>query len=477
MATGTAISTTTPVVAAARGNPVLEMFLFCQLIGLVRYSIIAWVGDWFVPVAGAVQYGSVMLLPILLHGYSVSRQPGDGLIRPARAWVTLVSIVVLVQTAAGFGWGYDTREIVQDSVGFFTLLAFVSLGATAKFWDDIWIPAMRMLLLAFAVNLVGMMEMGSVLSSLSGDLTDRVARDLVAYRSQHALALWPIVLLTCRERSRRARLFIIVVVGFGFVQQVLFQKRLGTLDFLVYGSLFLFWMPRSVGSTVQQRLRAHLEERRLRQMCLSFAVAGCLLVAITMPAMFMAQASSLADRFLGSHPKMNKSEEGWLTAVMFENERFEIARYLFEDFDAQEWVIGRGMGGYFNVPFVMTGNETRDNALAESLYLSDVNAIGRRSLEVGALFPFIKGGVILMVVVYAGMLAAILRWRRCLTDPLSTACLYVSSYEVLYLLQGGGFQMNSCFRLLMYGACLGRCLSKGMGWRRGIGRTIREGMR
>ena len=477
MATGTAVSTNSAVVAAARGNAVLELFLFCQLIGLVRHSIIPWVGDWFLPITGAVQYGSVVLLPILLHMYSVSRKPGDGLIGPAMLWVSLVSLVVLVQSAVGFGWGYDTREIVQDSIGFFTLLAFVGLGSSAKFWDDMWIPAMRMLLLAFAVNLVGMMDMGSVLSSLSGNLTDRVARDLVAYRSQHALSLWPIVLLTCRERSRRAQIFMILLAAFGFVQQVLFQKRLGTLDFLVYGSLFLFWMQRSVGPSNRERARAADEERWLRRTIFGMLALGILSVVCVMPGLFVAQATALGERFLGTSSAMDKSESGMLSALVFENERFQIARYLFDDFDTHEWVIGRGMGGYFNVPIVMTGNDARDESVIESLYLSDVNAVGRRALEVGALFPFLKGGMILMVVVYGGMLAAILRWRRCLADPLSRACLYVSAYEMLYLLQGGGFQMNCCFRLLMHGACLGRCLSKGVGWRRRSGTDSREGVR
>ena len=135
--------------------------------------------------------------------------------------------------------------------------------------------------------------------------------------------------------------------------------------------------------------------------------------------------------------------------LTYQNERFYEVGMFLETLEPQEWVLGRGFGGYF-VP--------RDEEWG--VWLDDVREFGRRQLHVGGLMPFFKGGLVLAVAYYSGLLLALLRGCRQLRDPFAAAAFFVVAIHALFLLQEGWFVMSMSYDLTMVGLCMGYLLSQ-----------------
>ena len=73
---------------------------------------------------------------------------------------------------------------------------------------------------------------------------DRAGIGIVAYRTQGALAFWPLLFLTARQRRTRTAFFIYSAVFFVLAQQILFQKRGPTVRILLFVLVFLVVLPR-----------------------------------------------------------------------------------------------------------------------------------------------------------------------------------------------------------------------------------------
>jgi hypothetical protein len=132
---------------------------------------------------------------------------------------------------------------------------------------------------------------------------------------------------------------------------------------------------------------------------------------------------------------------------------------MFDDFSPWEWMIGRGMGGHFTIEITLNANDAVREQQYLSNYLEDAGEFGRRGIEIGWLMPFLKGGLALSGLIGFGVLNAILRIGRLRSDPVSVAAWTWLAIEVLYLTQGGNFVVSTSFRLILLGACLGRCLA------------------
>jgi hypothetical protein len=272
---------------------------------------------------------------------------------------------------------------------------------------------------------------------------DRAGISIVAYRTQGALAFWPLLFLTARLRRTRAAFLIYASVFFVLAQQILFQKRAPTLRVLLFALLFLVVLPR-----LQRRTPAHDRRRGWP----AFAAAGALVLAVSLgaaPWLFEGQLEGLLNRLSGQ--RYSGGAAGMLT---WENERFYEAAMFLRTLEPHELVLGRGFGGHF-VP----------DTPGWGVYMDDLNAVARRQLHVGALMPFFKGGLALAVVYYAGLAFALVRGRRFLDEPMAAAAFFVVLLHALFLLQEGWFIMSACFDLVMVGLCMGYLLSRERGAR------------
>jgi len=295
-------------------------------------------------------------------------------------------------------------------------------------------PLLVLLLLGLAVNAIGMTQMTSVVTEADAD--DRAGVEIVAYRTQGALAFWPLLFLTARQRSGRVAALVYAAVFFVLAQQVLFQKRGPTVRVLLVVLVFLLVLPRLRPRSLPARRRSTW----------TFATVGAIALAVAMtaaPWLFGGQLEGLLGRLSGRAYRGGAA--GMLT---WENERFFEAAMFLRTVEPQEVLVGKGFGGYF-VP----------DTPGWGVYLDDVGGVARRELHVGALMPFFKGGVALAGVYYAGLALALLRGRRFLHEPRTAAAFFVVLVHAVFLLQEGWFIMSASFDLFMVGLCLGHLLS------------------
>lgn len=425
---------------AAMGALCFKTFLVAQFFSLTRLFFVQRLGDGAGVAAGQIGILSVALLVPAVVAYGL-RSGGllGTLAAPARLWSMAVLVLAVALTL--YGWlekGYQMSAVAHDLVPYLVIVASVALGSIPRVAQD----ADRTIVLLFAaallVNGLGMTEMTRVVSE--ADAEDRAGISTVAYRTQGALAFWPLLLLTARLRSHRTALLIFAGVFFVLAQQILFQKRAPTVRVGLFVLVFLWLLPRvGLGGPGTRGGGA-----RLRRMFV-LTGAAALLVALTVaPWLFEGQLAGLSRRLRG------EAYTGGVAAMLsWENERFFEAAMFLGTLEPQELILGRGFGGYF-VP----------DAPGWGVWLDDVSEFGRRQLHVGLLMPLFKGGLVLASVYYAGLLLALVRGRRARREPLAAAAFFVVLLHALFLLQEGWFIMSASLDLVMVGLSMGHLLSR-----------------
>ena len=361
------------------------------------------------------------------------------LVPAARGWVTVV--LALSSFLFLYGWlvkGNVITAAVHDLAPYLVLLAAAVLGSIPRVWQDSDGLVIVLFAAALVVNAAGMTEMTQVVTESYAE--DRAGIGIVAYRTQGALAFWPLLFLTARLRRPLVALLAFVGVFFVLAQQILFQKRAPTFRIALFVVAFLFVIP---WLAARPRSKAP-SEGRVRAWFLATAAISLGLALAIAPWLFQGQIAGLAERISGQ--RYSGGAAGMLT---WENERFFEAGMFLGTLEPQELVFGRGFGGYF-VPY----------APGWGVWLDDVNEFGRRQLHVGGLMPFFKGGLALSLAYYGGLVLALFRGARYLFEPFAAAAFFVVLLHALFLLQEGFFIMSLSFDLVMVGLCMGHLLSR-----------------
>jgi hypothetical protein len=420
----------------------LKAFLCAQFLSLTRLFFSNHLGDGVATYASMAGLLSVGLLVPAVAAYGAASGTVFGrLVEGGRLWVCGLGLVAV--SLFFYGWlvrGYALAPSAHDFAPYAVLLASAILGSLPKVWRDIDRTLLALFAVGLVINLLGMTEMSRVVSEATSE--DRAGVSIVAYRTQGALAFWPLLFLTARYRRPAIAWLIYAGVFFVLGQQILFQKRSPTFRVALFVLVFLVILPRMV------RVRA-AAERRARVLFAAaggLAVAGALAVA---PWLFEGQMLGLAHRLSGE--AYSGGAAGMLTT---ENERFFEARLFLSTLQPEEVVVGRGFGGYF-----------RPDASWWGIWLEDVGEFGRRQLHVGGLMPFFKGGLLLTAAYYSGAALAVSRGIRARGEPLAVAALFVVLLHLLFLLQESWFVMSVSFDLTMVGLCLGHLLSRDLGAR------------
>ena len=340
-----------------------------------------------------------------------------------------------------YGWlgkGNVITAAVHDLAPYLVLLASAVLGSIPRVWSDSDRMVVLLFIVALFINVVGMGEMTRVVTESYAE--DRAGVGIVAYRTQGALAFWPLLFLTARQRQPRIALLAFAGVFFVLAQQILFQKRAPTFRVALFVLAFLFVLP---WLSPRPAAKEPSEGRVWARFLGTGAIALTLALALA-PWLFQGQIAGLAERISGQ--RYSGGAAGMLT---WENERFFEAGMFFRTLEPQELLLGRGFGGYF-VP----------DAPGWGLWLDDVQEFGRRQLHVGGLMPFFKGGLALSLAYYGGLLLALRRGARFIAEPFAAAAFFVVLLHALFLLQEGFFIMSVSFDLVMVGLCMGHLLSR-----------------
>lgn len=415
------------------GTLAFQVFLLAQFLSLTRLFWSTRAGDAVSALASLAGLLSVALLApaVLAYGLGVSSLFGT-LVPAARAWVA--AVLGLSSFLFFYGWLLKDNVVtaaLHDLAPYLVLVASAILGSVPRAWEDSDGFLVLLFVVALAINAAGMTEMTRVVTESYAE--DRAGVGIVAYRTQGALAFWPLFLLTARLRQPRIALLAFAGVFFVLAQQILFQKRAPTFRIALFVFVFLFMLP---------RLRPRSEGRVRAWFLGTAAVALCLAVALA-PWLFHGQIAGLAERISGQ--RYTGGAAGMLT---WENERFFEASMFLGTLEPQEWIFGRGFGGYFVPP-----------APGWGVWLDDVQEFGRRQLHVGGLMPFFKGGLALSLAYYCGLALALFRGARSRAEPFAAAAFYVVLLHALFLLQEGFFIMSLSFDLVMVGLCMGHLLS------------------
>lgn len=419
----------------------LTGFLAAQFVSLTRVFLIDYLGGIAAYAASQAGLVSVGLLPVAVLAYGLRSGSLLGRLVPgARLWATLV--LLLSGLLFLYGWieqEYRIEPVLHDLAPYLVIVLCAVLGSMSRVWEDADGPLVALFVAALAVNALGMTGMTEVVSEAQPD--DRAGIGITAYRTQGALAFWPLLLLTARLRRRRVALLAFAGVCFVVAQQILFQKRAPTLRIALFLLVFFLVLPRLPGA---RRWLLPGGERWVRTAFAGTVLVGLLVAGTLAPWLFRGQLEGLRDRISGE--RYAGGAAGMLT---YQNERFYEVGMFLETLEPQEWVLGRGFGGYF-VP--------RDEEWG--VWLDDVREFGRRQLHVGGLMPFFKGGLVLAVAYYSGLLLALLRGCRQLRDPFAAAAFFVVAIHALFLLQEGWFVMSMSYDLTMVGLCMGYLLSQ-----------------
>ena len=430
---------------AALGALCLKGFLLAQFLSLTRLFFSHHFGDGVTVYASQAGLLSVALLFPAVVAYGLGSGSLFGTLVPgARAWTLIVLVLALMLFFYGWlGQGYLVTAVAHDFAPYLVILAGVVLGSIPQVWRDTDRLLVGLLAAGLLVNAIGMTEMTQVVSESYAE--DRAGTTTLAYRTQGALAFWPLLFLTARLRRPWVAFLIFAGVFFVLAQQVLFQKRSPTLRVALFTLVFVVVLP---------ALRARfgpspgtLGERRTLGL---FAGAGVMALAVALtvaPWLFRGQLAGLTQRLSG------EAYRGGATAMLTtENERFFEAALFMRGLSPGEIAFGRGFGGYF-----------KPDASWWGIWLDDVGEFGRRQLHVGALMPFFKGGLVFALAYYSGVALALLRGARALRAPFAAAAFFVVLLHALFLLQEGFFIMSASFDLVVVGLSMGHLLSRDRG--------------
>jgi hypothetical protein len=425
----------------ALGTLALHGFLLAQFVSLTRLFWSGRLGDGVSAIASLAGILSVALLlaAVLVYGLRAGH-PLGGLVDGARLWV--VAVAGLAMALFVYGWqvrGYRIQPVAHDLCPYLVVLGAAVLGSLSRAWADLERPLVALLLAALVVNALGMTEITDVVSEDFAE--DRAGISILAYRTQGALAFWPLLFLTARQRRPAAAFLVYVSVFFVLAQQILFQKRGPSVRVLLFVLVFLLVLP---------RLRRGRAATPATRGWAAFAGAGAVVAAVALgsaPWLFEGQLAGLLQRLSGE-----RYSGGAAAMLTWQNERFFEAGMFLRTLEPQELVLGRGFGGHF-VP----------DTPRWGVYMDDLDSVARRQLHVGGLMPFFKGGLALALVYYAGLVLALARGRRFLDEPLAAAAFFVVLLHAVFLLQEGWFIMSAAFDLVMVGLCMGHLLSRERG--------------
>jgi len=420
-----------------------------QWFSLGRALFIQYFGEWVNEIAAAMNGISIISLVIAIFWYL--RKFGNPLSGAARLWISLVAGITLICTVRGFLAGLIPKFVVLDLLAFVSLPCFVVLGSIPRAFEDLRRVWFYVLFLSIPLNLLAMSDLSGFTSELRGGV--RVARETISYRTHNTLDVVLLVGAFAFTLAPWQRL--VVAVGFCqiILMQILYQKRLETAYYGLAACACL-WVWSIEAGAWRGRLRKNIRQ---------FFIAGIVILSFVLAVqgrLLIPQAQALVDRTTGRSEDV-EFKSGAARYFFLDNERIQIVLESLGTLSVPEVIFGRGMGGAaewagFNTAVL---DSTSSEEVWAALYLPDYRFFGRRSFEIGAATPVLKGGVVFWLAIYSVYILFLMRMRQITQSLAGRLCVVIVLFQLPYAFFGGDFNVSSIFQMGNYAACLGMGLA------------------
>ena len=293
---------------------------------------------------------------------------GLGLRRMMR-YIEFFCAYLIILFMLGLWSDHVFRNILDDLFIYSFILLFMILGQFDAAWDDLerilWIPCLLMTIFC----IIGLKyEAFSLAVDYSSEYAktdgDRWAVMTLGYQNSDSMGLWPIVFaLGVLKKRISLSTFIALLLFFAFMfLQVWFQKRAPSIRGVVY-LLSVLYMVRKMQIGSVWIIAPML-----------LFVGGIILYELSNTLNF----SLLIERF--------QSEED-LTKIGGRTAEIEA---MLSGYGLLDWLIGRGLGGYYLI----------DNWSAGIQKVTNSGITGRAYMHLGFFLPLLKGGLIFSFIYY-----------------------------------------------------------------------------
>jgi hypothetical protein len=349
---------------------------------------------------------------------------------PPMSFVMLMALYVCsIVLLSVYGWirGHLWTYILQDSAIYFAVALCIVAGRYDQFWRDLRVPALWLFWVGF-VTVVANLGRSTVLIGLEGISEGGIVKETdyraevtsLGYDLQMYLALWPVSFaLAYQSRSK----------GLG--------RWLGLATAPAYLALSIIFLKRApvaraVAYMLAMIVASGVLQGRLRMRTAVLTIVGMLIGCMVVGSFYIA---NLKARY----------ETGERTA------RVEEAQALLRDIRGLEWIVGKGMGGWFEPPPGWVSGLTYINVKGEK---------GRTNVHIGLLMPLLKGGLLLMAAYYVFFFR--LFWFK---PPgwnmfdLNFAARTVLPVYFVFLLIEGPPSLTDPFAAVLVGLCCGRAVA------------------
>ncbi len=340
--------------------------------------------------------------------------------------VNLAIFALLVPLLAFYGYlrGNLLQYTLLDLAVYILIFCFLYLGRYDQVWADLEKPLCLLMLAGILLIVAGTFRPAVRIGYEGIELAEigrgRYTVFTLGYDLKMLLGLAPLIFAMGYMRPRWDWVKITGVVGIvaAITMQVYFQKRAPTLRELAYAGMVVLIIP--------------MFHKKVKMGTTALLVVGTIVVV------------ALAG---GQHVEklLTRYGEG---APLLENERWFEAGALLKDFNPLDYMVGRGMGGYFTPPV---------NWQAGVVFVNYQGDMGRPSLHVGMLFPLLKGGLIFMAVYYAFFFRLFVpKGRAWYLNRYNAAAMAVLPVYWFFQLIGGPPSIYASYDCVLIGLCCAR---------------------
>ena len=380
--------------------------------------------------------GALVLLTCALLSVLFARTPLH-LLKPAyQMWLAFLAVSFTSMVFVGLMRSNPLLLLVQETIVILLFLSGVILGASFQNWfqiDRVTLTALAFL--GIPTVIMGYLTVGALDVSLLRRGTIYSASVILLPGTFYMLSL---------PRLRSKRLVFMAVLGFlvWTVLQLLFLKRAPLLRAGATVALALIFLPKSWRS-----------QRFIFGLATSLAlVCAAILLFATEPGRDIRR--SIVKRF-----QVFDVIETYISGVRIleDSKRYDLETFRFREsgimIENMTWpqrIYGIGAGGYISDPRLAHW----DLAVGDRIIPSAKNA-----LHIGALWSFVKGGLLLFLAFQIGLVALLLNWPRMRGDPLAVCCwLFVAINFAFSFVEGFWMQPGAEGLTFMMGAAVGYCI-------------------
>ena len=318
--------------------------------------------------SGGVFVSLLVLIPaVQRYRKAYALTPAIGAFR-AKLMMLVVSVILL--TVYGYVRGNLLRLVLLDIWPYAAIFLFLVLGRYDQAWEDLEKPLILGFWALFLLCVLGL-NYPKPLARGAGLISVEVAgqrgfTNSLGYDLNKLTYFWPIVLMLGYTR-RRVDIWKILglasILAF-LTLQILFQKRAPVARAMAYLFTVALIVP--------------LLQKKLKLGTTTIVLLGSLVVVFVV-ASVGTNWSYLIERYQGG-------------AWGIGSERSMEASWMLNDLNLVEYVVGRGMGGYYTPPYWWTAGVGPVTRMGD---------MGRPFLHVGLLQPMLKGGFILLAIYYS----------------------------------------------------------------------------